>query len=374
MNQENSKSKNTKHNSLMKGKKRCQSGTRTLAVCFTKNLSCNFDYSATAVRRLQITQFMHHVNVDSIMDYWCVGFEYGEKKKHPHLQGYFHLQKQLGFSRIKKMLGDDVHFEFAKGTPEENREYCRKGLDPKKNPTGFADAVFMERGDLPQQGKRNDLHAMREMFKSGRPLCEVVLECKSYQAMKGAELLSKYIVPNITKKKKVEVLWFYGPTGTGKTHAAYALVEERGMGDSLWVSADSLKWFDGYGGQRAVIVDDIRRDDINFNYLLRLLDGRPIRCPVKGSFVTWNPDLIIFTCPMDAASFCPCTENNEQLTRRVVQRQFKDRYVEQVEEVQVEGAAAIPAGSELKPFNGVLAEVQATQDYNEKKKEVIEIE
>ena len=73
-------------------------------------------------------------------------------------------------------------------------------------------------------------------------------------------------MPNATQKKKVEVKWFWGPTGSGKTYTAYQIVQERKLQDDLWVSADTCKWFDGYGGQKAVIFDDIRRVDDIFCY------------------------------------------------------------------------------------------------------------
>lgn len=59
------------------------------------------------------------------------------------------------------------------------------------------------------------------------------------------------------------VLWFYGETGCGKTREAVRMCREL-YADS-WVMLDvSRGWFDGYDGQKAVILDDFRAGHIAF--------------------------------------------------------------------------------------------------------------
>lgn len=361
MNREISKSTNNKHNSLMKGKKRCQAGTRTLAVTFTKNLSCDFDYSATAVRRHEILKFMQHVNVDSIMDYWCVGFEYGEEKHHPHLQGYFHLEKQRGFAAIKRMLGDDVHFEFSKGSPESNRRYCRKGLDPQYNPTGYKDAVFMERGELPRQGKRRDIDDIKEMMADGKSMRECIESARSYQAAKHCQLLFSLRKPKMEFKKK-EVLWFWGATGTGKSRAAFDLMKARGMEEKAWISGSTLKWFQFYVDEEFVIFDDLRFSSTEFSTLLRLLDGYPFCVEYKGGAVWWSPKVIVITSPVHPRDFSNVAKGEDvaQLLRRI------DTIREFTGAPQVEGS--VP-GALVPMLNGQVSDLG-----KQEKKEVIEID
>lgn len=97
-----------------------------------------------------------------------------------------------------------------------------------------------------------------------------------------------------TKKPKfreVEVICLYGPAGTGKTRLVY----EREP--NLFICPDStLQWFDGYGGEEAVLIDDFRGiPHQRVGFLLQLLDRYPLRVPVKGSFVQWNPSRIYIT-------------------------------------------------------------------------------
>lgn len=87
-----------------------------------------------------------------------------------------------------------------------------------------------------------------------------------------------------------EIHWFYGATGTGKTHFAF---EEN---PDAWVSSANLNWFDGYDGQETVIFDDFRKEHCSFSWFLRLIDKYPLRVPIKGGFVDWVPKKIIVTC------------------------------------------------------------------------------
>jgi len=70
---------------------------------------------------------------------------------------------------------------------------------------------------------------------------------------------------------------FIGPTGTGKSK----LVWEQ-AGEDAYVKNPTTKWFDGYSGQRHVILDEFR-GDINISHLLRWLDRYPVTVEIKGS-------------------------------------------------------------------------------------------
>ena len=71
--------------------------------------------------------------------------------------------------------------------------------------------------------------------------------------------------------KKKTILWFRGQTGEGKTRTAIKIAKEYYEG-SYWISNDSLKWFDGYNGQKVAILDDFRKSMLtDWNFLLRLL-------------------------------------------------------------------------------------------------------
>lgn len=92
-----------------------------------------------------------------------------------------------------------------------------------------------------------------------------------------------------------KVIWLAGPTGCGKTRAAFEESMARG---TVWSSPSStLQWFDGYDAHTTAIFDDFRASGVNFAYLLRVLDRHPMMVPVKGGYVNWIPSYIYITCP-----------------------------------------------------------------------------
>ena len=91
----------------------------------------------------------------------------------------------------------------------------------------------------------------------------------------------------------LEVRWFWGETGTGKTYEAYQFA--MALGVEPYIRSGSGKFFDGYEGHRVVIFDDFREGDIPFNYLLRLCDKYPMRVEVKGGVRQWKPEYIFIT-------------------------------------------------------------------------------
>lgn len=99
------------------------------------------------------------------------------------------------------------------------------------------------------------------------------------------------------------VIWIYGGTGIGKSRLAVAYAEHVAGSDYWFHKAKSLLWWDGYEGQKCVIIDDFRRrklvDAGGFSYLLRLLDRYDMEVEIKGGFrkVQWTH--VVITGPRD---------------------------------------------------------------------------
>lgn len=71
--------------------------------------------------------------------------------------------------------------------------------------------------------------------------------------------------------RSMNVMYFFGESGTGKTTWAKALAGE--MGYSVFVSGSSNDPLEGYQGQECVILDDVRGSDWKINDLLKMLDN-----------------------------------------------------------------------------------------------------
>lgn len=113
--------------------------------------------------------------------------------------------------------------------------------------------------------------------------------------------------------EKPQVVWVYGPTGTGKSALAYYL-----CGDNRFRKVGTLNWFDGYSGQPNVTFDDFRPENCSWDLLLNMLDHYKVDdMPVKGGFVPWRPKLIVFTSPKHPRdTFVKWSKKNEQMEVR----------------------------------------------------------
>lgn len=115
-----------------------------------------------------------------------------------------------------------------------------------------------------------------------------------------------------------DVTWIYGPTGTGKTRYVF---ENEDL-SNLWLASVNLKWFDGYKGQEAVLIDDFRGNFCRFHSLLRYLDRYPMDVPIKGGFAVWMPKRIYITSSKHPGQIYDVDEDVNQLLRRITRIRY----------------------------------------------------
>lgn len=234
--------------------------------------------------------------------YLIVGAEVGESGT-PHHQGYVRLRSATTFAAVKKKLPEGAHIEIARGSPQQNIEYCSK------------ENIWLEIGDRPKQGQRKDIELVRDLVSQGVGMRDICDEVGSFQALRGAELILKY---KEAKRDWVpEVYWFWGETGTGKTRCAHEMAVDP------WVSAKNLRWWDGYDAHSDVIIDDFRGDFCTFHELLRILDRYEYRVETKGGSRQLLAHRIFITCPLPPEFVYQTVEAKAQLYRRITEiREF----------------------------------------------------
>lgn len=231
--------------------------------------------------------------------YYVMGLEICPKSKKEHIQGYVHWRSPRAWRAVIAYI-QGWHIENTKGTNTQAIEYCKK------------EGKWTEWGQTPTQGLRNDLTNLKKKVFEGNSLQKIVIDdVENFQQLKFVEGLQKYL-PTIKKYKAKEVYWLWGETGCGKSRKAN---EE--SSDDVWLSSVDLKWFDGYFGQKDVIFDDFRGDFCTFHMLLRLLDGYPMKVPVKGGFVDWIPERIWITSSYKPELVYKTREDIGQLLRRI---------------------------------------------------------
>lgn len=238
---------------------------------------------------------------DPNVRYIVYGHEVGTNGT-PHLQGYCQLIKSERFSWIKKRI-PRAWFRKAK-KHKEAIAYCKK------------DGKVVEKGSPKNPGKRTDLTELRECVESGITKSEFysvyatsIQSAKFYDAYTAGLLAPRPIAP-------IEVIWVYGPSGTGKT---YSIFQEHP--DIYRISHP--KWWDGYVGQKAVLLDDFRPHDMSFKDLLKLTDIYPFRVEFKGGTIDVQFTKIYITSPLHPKEYVPPDEEGYQLLRRITRVEYK---------------------------------------------------
>lgn len=220
---------------------------------------------------------LRNLGCDDGVLYHVHGRERGENDT-PHLQGYIEFEKRLRLNQVKSILGDRLHLEARRGTPQQARDYCIK------------DGDYWEKGSIStvSQGSRTDLQGAADAILSGKRTREVAeaFPTTFIKYSRGLLALRRQCSKPRTWKPHVSVYW--GAPGTGKTRRVHDNEPEV-------YAHPGGPWFDGYDGQEAVLFDDFTGSCFKIQYLLKLIDRYPMDVPIKGGFVAWVPKRIFFT-------------------------------------------------------------------------------
>lgn len=215
--------------------------------------------------------------------YWCMADEIGDNETY-HTHIYLHGRNGIRFSTVKNHF-EGGHFEMAKGTSQQNREYVSKTgkwLNNKKHET-CVDGTFEEFGECPieRQGKRNDLDDLYAMIKDGLSNYDILEQNPQFMLNLDKIERARQVVNEERYKndwRDLDVTYIYGDTGTGKTRT---IMEQYGY-SSVFRVTDYLHPFDNYKGQDVIIFEEFR-SSVRVADMLNYLDGYPLELPCRYS-------------------------------------------------------------------------------------------
>ena len=229
----------------------------------------------------------------SEMDYLVYQRERGAEGT-PHLQGYVRFKVRKDLRCAKRFIDDGAHLEKARGTEQQNRDYCTKSdtrdgdnagpyefgeFIPDANKQGSYISLSFIYSPL---GKRSDLAEATDMIKANAPMRQVALaHPETYvRYSSGLQALRNIIAePPRTRDVSVCVLW--GPTGTGKTHRV--LTNESLFAEGIYTApiASTNHPFDGYSQELTIFLDEFRWENWPAELLNKIMDKWTFQLPCR---------------------------------------------------------------------------------------------
>lgn len=209
-----------------------------------------------------------------------------------HVQGFVQFVKRRSMRQVKQFFGDDnPRLKAIDGTAEENRTYCTK------EETRIADSEggwSFELGTLISKGERRDLADMGSAALLGESLLSIAESntasfIRYHGGISRIRQLGQRRRTREFRRVKVFVLW--GDSGSGKSALARLYDEEL---FSLSCSGDHRLVFDGYEGEKTLLIDDFY-GNIKYQFLLNLLDGHQIQLPCRYANAYAEYDTVILT-------------------------------------------------------------------------------
>ncbi len=213
--------------------------------------------------------------------YWCMCDEIGEQETyHTHL--YLAFKNAVEFSTLQPRFYG-AHFEIARGSHHENRDYIRKEgkwQNDEKHETNLPE-TFEESGDLPPDADKRQTQSAEIMalVMDGANNADILRQYPSamtrlphIEQARQAILEDKYR----DEFRKITVFYQYGETGVGKTRG---VMEKHGYRNVFRVTNYGHP-FDGYKGEPVLLFEEFR-SSLPIEDMLKYLDGYPLLLPSR---------------------------------------------------------------------------------------------
>jgi len=237
--------------------------------------------------------------------------EEGDDTKRTHIQFVVHFKRKKDFIEVNKQVWNRVNLRDQKGTNKQAIEYCCDATN-KEKPTAryqirYGEPIIEELQNKNLQGQRSDLaKAAKKAIDSGS-VDTLWKESPGLMVQYGRGLREAVLwsmKQQVKDIRPIEFIVIFGPPGVGKSRLArtirpgkYFVVPPAQKGQP--------KWFDGYEGEKTVIIEEF--DDLRWpiTYVNQLADEYHMQVPVKCGFVPALWTTIVFTCNSHPRTWWP---------------------------------------------------------------------
>lgn len=245
-----------------------------------------------------------------------------------HLQIYVQFTKRCqSLKKAKEWCCTTSNVDIAFGSDQHNENYCSKDEALIEKLIEEAETTMLKnkfrdwrkkglripgtkvfrwgtRADIKAKtSTRVDLEAVQKALEAGGQMYQVAKEnfptwIKYHRAFdKYKSMCDKRNSPHF-REVSIEVIW--GDAGAGKSRRAMEKALKKARDDYAGdyyrpvINTQGKMWFDGYEGEKTIILDDFY-GQCRFSWMLKLLDGQRMQVEVKGGMVWAQWDRIIIT-------------------------------------------------------------------------------
>jgi len=231
---------------------------------------------------------------------------------------------------------DRAHLEGMRGNIKQNEKYCSKAGDLIVFGDGFV-----------EPGQRRDIQQIYQSVRDGKTDLELMAEDFGTYARLQRAIARLRLLLKPVRDGYPNVLLLIGRPGCGKTRKCYENCPD------LWeppinMSKNDTNWFDGYVGQKEVLLDEFE-GHMPLNSLLKLIDRYVRQVPIKNGFTWFNPETIMLTAndhPSTWYDFSNRRSKEQALRRRITRVAYWDELNNDwvtIDNELAEGELATPA-------------------------------
>lgn len=228
----------------------------------------------------------------SIARYAVAANEVGEECGTPHIQAYVALTQaaKKRHAGWKKLL-PRADFRDPYGTEKQCAVYCKKGDQPKEEWKAMKETgpnygrnldLIFEHGIMDHRGLDGTMVQIAQAISTGAISATQVAKDYPEQYVhhaRGFHELQSVIERSKFRSWRTTGEWVHGDTGVGKSYVWENAYDHTKM---FVLKGDDKGWQDGYEGQQIVIIDELRKGQIPYAMMLKMLGSGPFWLTNRG--------------------------------------------------------------------------------------------
>lgn len=241
----------------------------------------------------------------------------GSSNKHRHVFVQYENTKKLTLSRLH-----GAHCEPCYGSAQQNINYCW-ARDSKHLDEGVTAILIDEIGEPKLKGGNWSVKVLKEMDNPDElPATYYNIFQKINNKRKSDEAF--YDMLDMVERdslRPINVVYFIGKPGSGKTYNAYKYALARFSKDEITKVTINNNFFEFVGSNKdkCLVIEEFRPSQLHPSSLLQFTDKYGYSCPIKGGYKYVKPEMIIICSIIHPSRLYKedKDELNEQFTRRI---------------------------------------------------------